>query len=86
MQMRKWHTVVALVVGGCVRLVGVGVELGRMVVPFGIAACVLCGSGLINWASKTAAGIAGCMVVAKDVQANQHVNQPMWSLLQSENT
>ena len=31
-QMRKWHTVVALVVGECVQLVGCGVELERMVV------------------------------------------------------
>jgi hypothetical protein len=32
LQMRKWHTVVALVVGECVQLVGCGVELERMVV------------------------------------------------------
>ena len=48
---------------------GVGENVGTK----GIAACVLCGGGLINWASKSAAGIAGCMVVAKDVQAIQHV-------------
>ena len=39
----------------------------------GIAAGVLCGSGLINCASKSAAAIPGCMVVAKEAQASQHV-------------
>ena len=48
---------------------GVGENAGTK----GIAACVLCGGGLINWASKSADGIAGGMVVAKDVQAIQQV-------------
>ena len=72
MQKRRWHTVVALVVVECVRLVGAVAELENAGTK-GIAACVLCGGGLINWASKSAAGIAGCMVVAKDVQAIQQV-------------
>jgi hypothetical protein len=45
------QTVVALVVGQCVPLVGVGVELERMVVDK-VLLLVCCGSGLINQLRK----------------------------------
>ena len=65
---------VALVVVECVRQVGAVVELEKMLVQkVLLLVCYICGGGLINCASKSAAGIAGCMVVAKDVQAIQHV-------------
>ena len=75
MQMRKWHTVVALVVGVCVQLVGVGVGLGRMVVPFGIAACVLCGSGLINWGKQISCWHRGWSWPRTYKQINMSINK-----------
>ena len=84
MQTWNWQTVVALVVGQCVPLVGVGAELERMVVDkVVLLVCYVVVGSSINCASKSAAVIAGCMVVAKEVQASQHVNQ-LWSLLQNE--
>ena len=60
---------VALVVVECVRQVGAVVELERLLVQkVLLLVCYICGGGLINCASKSAAGIAGCMVVAKDVR------------------
>ena len=74
---------VALVVGQCVPLVGVGAELERMVVDkVVLLVCYVVVGSSINCASKSAAVIAGCMVVAKEVQASQH--QQMWSLFQNE--
>jgi hypothetical protein len=58
-QMRKWHTVVALVVGECVQLVGVGVELGRMVVQKVLLLVCYVVADSSTGASKSAAGIAG---------------------------
>ena len=50
----------------------------------GAAGAVLCGSELIHCASKSAAVIAGCMVVAEKVQASQHRSQQVCSLLLNE--
>ena len=53
----------------------------------GAAGDVLCGSELselIHCASKSAAVIAGCMVVAEKVQASQHRSQQVCSLLLNE--
>ena len=71
MQTWNWQTVVALVVGQCVPLVA---ELERMVVDkVVLLVCYVVVGSSINCASKSAAVIAGCMVVAKEVQASQHV-------------
>ena len=81
--MQTWNsqTVLALVVGQCVPLVGVGVELERMVVEkVLLLVCYVVADSSTAQANQLLSSRA-----AKEVQASQHANQQMWSLLQNEN-